>query len=69
MSDHWLKVAKGNDTGFIADIPLSHSFYREDKVFARDVADTIKGDLDRRNIPIRKVIEGKLRFEDPGPDR
>ena len=72
MSDHWLEVAKDNDVGTIGDIPLSHSFYREDKVFAQDVADTIKGDLDRRKIPTRKKhpeIEGRLMFEDSGPDR
>lgn len=53
-------------------IPLSHSFYREDKVFAQDVANTIKDDLDRREIPTRKKhpeIEGKLMLEDSGPDR
>lgn len=71
LSDHWLDVAKNNDAGFIGDVPLSHSFYREDKVFAQDVAYTIIGDLDRRKIPKRKPhpdFDGKLLF-DTGPDR
>jgi esterase/lipase superfamily enzyme len=73
LSDHWLEVAKNNDKNFIQDVPYSHAFYREDKVFAQDVAYTIKGDMDRRKIPKRHPhpdMDGKLLFgQDEGPDR
>ncbi|MEM6634847.1 MAG: alpha/beta hydrolase [Pseudomonadota bacterium] len=51
VTDHWRDVA--DTQGLLEGIPASHNFYRRDMQFALDVAFTIKGDLDRRQIPTR----------------
>ncbi|MEM1302284.1 MAG: alpha/beta fold hydrolase, partial [Pseudomonadota bacterium] len=42
MTDHWLSIKDTNDDRLFADIPFSHTFYRSDPVFARDVAMVIR---------------------------
>ena len=53
MTDYWRELAGDNDENRLGDIPLSHSFYQTDQNFARDVALTLKGELDRRELPNR----------------
>ncbi len=43
----------------------SHSWHFQDSYFARDLALTIKGDIDRHRIPTRETIEGKLHLRAP----
>ena len=38
----------------------SHSWHFQDEHFARDLALTLKGDIDRHRIPTRETIAGKL---------
>jgi pimeloyl-ACP methyl ester carboxylesterase len=38
----------------------SHSWYFQDRVFARDLAMTLEGAIDRNYIPTRKLTDGKL---------
>jgi len=53
LSSLWKSIADDNDTGPIGDVPASHSFYRKNTQFAFDVAETIKGHHDRREVPGR----------------
>lgn len=53
-SEHWKDIAATNEDGFFGDIPKSHTFYSQDETWLRDVALTIKGDLDRRELPTRR---------------
>lgn len=57
VTDHWLTVSQANGVGTIGDVPASHNFYRNDILFARDMAQTIKGDIDRRAIASRGFSE------------
>lgn len=59
MSGRWEHVAANNAQGILRDKLLSHSFYKDDEKFARDVANTIIGDIDRRNMPDRQRHEGE----------
>lgn len=42
----------------------SHSWYFEDKVFARDLAMTLEGAIDREYIPTRQQKDGQLILQD-----
>lgn len=55
VSDRWSERARSNGEGIFGDARLSHSFYKDDPVFGKDVADTIAGNLDRREIPTREA--------------
>ncbi len=68
LSDYWNSIEDNNDTGPIGDVPASHSFYRRDKKFAADIAQTLMGDADRRNIGDRSPHEeaGRLHMAGVG---
>ena len=42
----------------------SHSWYFQDRVFARDLAMTLEGAIDRDFIPTRALKNGKLHLQD-----
>lgn len=63
VTEYWSNLSQNNATGLIADIPKSHSFYQTNRQFARDVALTLKGDIDRRHLETRALHdkeEGRL---------
>ena len=62
VTEHWHEIADGNDDGFCYDVPASHSFYRTDPTFARDVVETIQGNKDPRSIGSRRPIGETGRF-------
>lgn len=63
MSGRWKEIDNNSDLDTIDGARKSHSFYIADDKFAKDVVATIKGNLDRREIPNRDrhpIEEGRL---------
>ncbi len=48
------------NVGMMDTMMLSHSWHFDDMTFARDLAHTLKGDIDRGSIPTRKKVDGRL---------
>ena len=56
-STHWRGLPEP-DEEFIGD--FTHSWHFGDSLFARDLAYTIEGDIDRHRIPTRRMEDGQL---------
>ena len=56
-SRHWRGLEESG-SGVIGD--FSHSWHFNDALFAMDLAHTIRGDVDRHEIPTRRMVEGRL---------
>ena len=56
-SGHWQGL-RNNDEDFVGD--FTHSWHFGDQLFARDLAYTIAGDIDRHRIPTRRMENGGL---------
>ena len=56
-STHWRGLPEP-DEEFIGD--FTHSWHFGDPVFARDLAYTIEGEIDRHRIPTRRMEDGRL---------
>lgn len=50
---------KAEDQGEVLGA-FDHSWHIGNRVFARDLFETLKGDLDRSHIPTREAVDGKL---------
>lgn len=57
VGDHWAKLKEGDSD---AKGNWSHSWHFDDAHFAQDLAHTIKGDIDRKKIPTRTLVNGEL---------
>ena len=66
-STHWRGLPEPGEA-FIGD--FTHSWHFGDPLFARDLAYTIEGDIDRHRIPTRRMEDGglALRSERAPPD-
>ena len=56
-SRHWRGLEESG-SGVIGD--FSHSWHFDDALFASDLAYTLRGDIDRREIPTRRMQDGRL---------
>ncbi|MBL4838600.1 MAG: alpha/beta hydrolase [Kordiimonadaceae bacterium] len=57
LGDHWKTLERNPD---YSKTSWSHSWHFEDETFAKDLACTLQGDIDRHKIPTRIVVDGVL---------
>lgn len=62
VGDYWERNVEGDETRNIIG-NRTHSWHFSDETFCRDLALTLKGDIDRNRIPTRETHQGGLRLK------